>query len=111
MGDNIESVVWLYNRTGRVWLLDLAGKMHRNMSQCASPVVNWHNVNIAQGFRGPAMYYPVARDFSLLHAVERNYRQVREMYGQFPGGGFAADENARPGFIDPRQGFETCGIV
>ena len=25
--------------------------------------------------------------------------------------GFAADENARPGFTDPRQGFETCGIV
>ncbi len=32
-------------------------------------------------------------------------------YGQFPGGGFAADENARPGYHDPRQGFETCGIV
>ena len=24
---------------------------------------------------------------------------------------FAGDENARPGFGDPRQGFETCGIV
>ncbi len=111
MGDNIESVVWLYNRTGRAWLLDLAGKMHRNMARWDSTVINWHNVNIAQGFRGPAMYYPVARDFSLMHAAERNYRQVRETYGQFPGGGFAADENARPGFIDPRQGFETCGIV
>jgi hypothetical protein len=32
-------------------------------------------------------------------------------YGQFPGGGFAGDEAARPGFGDPRQGFETCGIV
>ncbi len=32
-------------------------------------------------------------------------------YGQFPGGGFAGDENARAGFGDPRQGFETCGIV
>src|SRR5437667_1707714 len=34
-----------------------------------------------------------------------------DLYGQFPGGGFAADENARPGFTDPHQGFETCGIV
>jgi hypothetical protein len=32
-------------------------------------------------------------------------------YGQFPGGGFAGDEIARPGYSDPRQGFETCGIV
>lgn len=32
-------------------------------------------------------------------------------YGQFPGGGFAGDENARPGFGDPRQGFGTWGIV
>ena len=33
------------------------------------------------------------------------------VYGQFPGGGFAGDENCRPGYVDPRQGFETCGIV
>lgn len=32
-------------------------------------------------------------------------------YGQFAGGGFAGDENCRPGYTDPRQGFETCGIV
>lgn len=32
-------------------------------------------------------------------------------FGQFPGGGFAGDENIRPAFTDPRQGFETCGIV
>ena len=32
-------------------------------------------------------------------------------YGQFPGGGFGGDENCRPGYTDPRQGFETCGIV
>ena len=34
-----------------------------------------------------------------------------DLYGQFPGGGFAGDENCRPGHGDPRQGFETCGIV
>jgi hypothetical protein len=31
--------------------------------------------------------------------------------GQFPGGGFAGDENIRAGLVDPRQGFETCGLV
>ena len=28
-GDNLESVYWLYNRTGEPWLLDLATKIHR----------------------------------------------------------------------------------
>ena len=32
-------------------------------------------------------------------------------YGQFPGGTFAGDENCRPGYADPHQGFETCGMV
>jgi hypothetical protein len=44
-------------------------------------------------------------------AAYDNYNAVQATYGQFPGGGFAGDENARPGFTDPRQGFETCGIV
>ena len=33
------------------------------------------------------------------------------MYGQFPGGGFAADEVCRTGYGDPRQGCETCSWV
>ena len=111
MGDNIESVLWLYNRTGESWLLDLAERCTQHMARWDRDVINWHNVNIAQGFRAPAMFYPAAKDFTLYRAAERNYRKVMGEYGQFPGGGFAADENARPGFIDPRQGFETCGIV
>ena len=29
-GDNLHSVLWLYNRTGDKWLLELAEKVHRN---------------------------------------------------------------------------------
>jgi hypothetical protein len=111
MGDNIESALWLYNRTGDRWLLHLVKEMHEQMARWDTDVINWHNVNVAQGFRAPAVYYQAGRDVTLLNAAERNYRKVRSEYGQFPGGGFAADENARPGFFDPRQGFETCGIV
>lgn len=110
-GDNIESVYWLYNRTGEPWLLDLSKKIHENMANWTSGVINWHNVNIAQGFREPGVFYTQARDKKFLDAAERNYQQVMGLYGQFPGGGFAGDENCRPGFGDPRQGFETCGIV
>ncbi|HTL58480.1 MAG TPA: beta-L-arabinofuranosidase domain-containing protein [Candidatus Limnocylindrales bacterium] len=110
-GDNIESIYWLYNHTGDGFLLELAKKIHDNMARWDGGVVNWHNVNIAEGFREPGVYYQQAADQKFLDAAERNYQTVIDRYGQFPGGGFAGDENCRPGFTDPRQGFETCGMV
>ncbi len=110
-GDNIESVYWLYNRTGAPWLLDVAKKIHEHTADWAGGIPTWHGVNIAQGFREPAVYFMQAGDPSFLHAAERNYDTVMALYGQVPGGMFGADENARPGFGDPRQGAETCTIV
>jgi DUF1680 family protein len=110
-GDNIESIYWLYNRTGESWLLPLAKKIFDNMARWDERVINWHNVNIAQGFRAPAVYFLQSHDAKHLMAADRNYREVMGKYGQFPGGGFGGDENCREGFFDPRQGFETCGIV
>jgi hypothetical protein len=110
-GDNIQSIYWLYNRTGDAFLLELARKIHENMARWDTDVINWHNVNIAEGFREPAVYYQQGKDRGLLHAAERNYQKVMGLYGQFPGGGFAGDENCRPGYGDPRQGFEACGII
>ena len=110
-GDNIETLYWLYNRTSDPWLLELAKKIHANMARWDGGVIDWHNVNIAQGFREPGVYYQQARDPKFLRAAESNYETVMGLYGQFPGGGFAGDENCRPGYTDPRQGFETCGII
>ncbi len=110
-GDNIESAFWLYNRTGEKWLLDLAEKIHGNMARWQDGVINWHNVNIAQGFRAPTIFAMLSRDPKHRGAAERNYREVMGRYGQFPGGGFAGDENCRKGYDDPRQGFEACGMV
>jgi hypothetical protein len=110
-GDNIETAYWLYNRTSEAFLLELAKKIHDHMANWTSDVTNWHNVNIAQGFREPGVFYLQARDPKFLQAAEHNYRKVMDLYGQFPGGGFAGDENCRAGFTDPHQGFETCGIV
>jgi hypothetical protein len=111
MGDNLETIYWLYNRTGDKSLLTLADRVHKNMADWTSGVPNWHNVNVAQGFREPAIYYMQSKDPRFLRAVGRNYETIKDLYGQFPGGGFAGDENCRPGHGDPRQGFETCGIV
>ncbi|MCS7089737.1 MAG: glycoside hydrolase family 127 protein [Verrucomicrobiota bacterium] len=110
-GDNIESVLWLYNRTGEGWLLDLARKIHENMPPWHRDVVNWHNVNIAQGFRAGTVAWMFTHDPAHRDSAERNWQKVMQVYGQFPGGGFVGDENVRPGYVDPRGGIETCGIV
>jgi hypothetical protein len=110
-GDNLESVYWLYNRTGEAWLLDLAKKIHDHTANWTKGVVNLHNVNFAQSFREPAEYWQQDKDDKFLNATQRDYDQVMGTWGQVPGGGFGGDENARKGYVDPRQGFETCGMV
>ena len=109
--DNLASVYWLYNRTGDEWLLELAEKIHRNTADWTGGVASWHVVNIAQCFRGPAVFYQQAKDVKFLNATENDYQTVMGIYGQVPGGMFGADENARPGYIGPRQAAETCAMV
>ncbi|AJE81413.1 hypothetical protein SLNWT_1037 [Streptomyces albus] len=113
-GDGIDTALWLHRRTGEDFLLDLVGKMHTyGADWTAEQLPTPHNVNIAQGFREPAQYAQFAASGAaeLTRATYRVYEQVLGASGQFPGGGIAGDENIRPGFGDPRQGFETCGIV
>ncbi len=110
-GDMLYSVFWLYNRTGEKWLLDFAEKVHRNTARWDTGIVSWHNVNIAQDFGEPVTYWMQSKDTADLQAAERNWQEVRKIYGQVPGGLFGGDENCRPGFTGPRQAIETCGIV
>ena len=135
-GDNLHSVIWLYNRTGEKWLLELAEKVYRRTAPWTSrghdlndiknpkdkregvefpdwftDLIDWHNVNIAQGFRTPAQYYLLNGDEKYLNATYENFNIVRDNFGQVPGGMFGGDENARPGYDDPRQGIELCGVV
>jgi hypothetical protein len=112
-GDNLFSVHWLYNHTGEEWLLALAEKIHKNTANWRrdSSLPNWHNVNIAQCFREPATWWIQSADSADLYATYNNFHLIRRTFGQMPGGMFAGDENSRMGYIDPRQGVETCGIV
>ncbi|MEV4635984.1 RICIN domain-containing protein [Actinoplanes sp. NPDC049548] len=109
--DTLEVVFWTYNRTGDAFLLDLARKIHANSANYLNNLPTLHNVNLAQGFREPAVYSVLSGDAAHRQASYQDYDAIMSRFGQFPGGGFAGDENARPGFGDPRQGFETCGIV
>jgi DUF1680 family protein len=110
-GDNLDSIYWLYNRTGQPWLLELARLNHEHTADWFANIPTWHGVNISQGFREPAEYYQQAKDPKFIDATERDYRIVMDEYGQAPGGMFAADENARKGYTGPRQAAETCSMA
>ncbi len=112
-GDNMWSVIWYYGQTGDVSVLPLIEKIHRNNADCTNPAAlpNWHNVNIAQYFREPAEASLLTGDSTLMAATYNIHNLVRRTFGQVPGGMFGADENARIGYIDPRQGTETCGFA
>lgn len=135
-GDNLHSVMWLYNITGDAFLVDLMHKVHRCTTDWTSPrhkfediknakskrsgtdwpdwfldLPDWHNVNVAQAFREPAQYWQLSDNDEHKYAAYRNFVTVRRHFGQVPGGMFGGDENSRPGYDDPRQAIETCGIV
>jgi hypothetical protein len=110
-GDLLYSIYWLYNRTGEPWLLELGRKVHRRAARWDTGIIDWHNVNFAQAFREPAIFFMQSGDPKDLKATERIWSQFRELYGQVPGGMYGADENARPGYTGPRQAIESCGMV
>lgn len=112
-GDNLYSLYWLYNRTGDPELLKVAEKIHRCTAnwRMKDNLPNWHNVNIAQCFREPGQWFLQSHDSADLQFAYANFFEVRKRFGQVPGGMFGGDENCRPGFDDPRQAVETCGMV
>jgi hypothetical protein len=112
-GDELYSIYWLYNRTGDAFLLDLADKVHRCTAdwEMDGTLPNWHNVNIAEAFREPAEHSLQTHNAAEMKDTYANFHVIRKLYGQVPGGMFGADENARPGYSDPRQAIETCGMV
>ncbi|MDO5308988.1 MAG: glycoside hydrolase family 127 protein [Planctomycetia bacterium] len=111
-GDLLYSCFWLYNITGNDTLLAVAKKINANTANWkqGSTLPNWHNVNIAQCFRQPATWWMLSHDEADKYATYNDFWLIHACYGQVPGGMWGGDENSRVGYIDPRQGVETCGI-
>jgi hypothetical protein len=110
-GDLLFSILWLHQRTGDDGLLPLAHKVHRRSAPWREGIVNGHNVNIAQAFGEPATYWMLSGDAADRRAPYASFAQIRETFGQVPGGMFGSDENCREGCTGPRQAVETCGMV
>src|SRR6186713_475994 len=89
-GDYLVSIYWLYNITGDKFLLDVAGKVDKNTANWrqANNLPNWHNVNVAECFREPATYYLQSHHDADLAATYNDFKLIRDLYGQVPGGMF-----------------------
>lgn len=111
-GDMLYSCFWLYNVTGDKTLLAVAKKINANTANWKreSTLPNWHNVNIAQCFRQPATWWMLSKNDADKFATYNDFWLARACFGQVPGGMWGGDENSRVGYIDPRQGIETCGV-
>ena len=110
-GDMIPHLHWLYDLTGEAWLLDLATRFYRSVLPPVSEWLDDHVVNFAQRFAYPAIYSRQDDSESGVRQSEYWYGQHMSTWGQQPRGIFGADERIRTGKTDPRQGFETCGMV
>lgn len=110
-GDLMSTALWLYNMTGDGALLEVCHKIHRANAAWVEGIANFHGVNFAQAFREPATYYQISKNRRDLKATERNFLEIRQRFGQVPGGLWGADENSREGFADPRQAAETCTMA
>jgi len=110
-GDMIPHIYWLYSQTGDRWLLDLATKFFEHNRPPWDEWLDHHAVNFPQRFAYPGIYYSQSGDPIHLAASDYWYEQQMLTWGQMPGGILASDERIRPGCVDPRFAFETCGMI
>ncbi|MCP5110300.1 MAG: hypothetical protein GY953_05650, partial [bacterium] len=110
-GDFLPQILWLYDRTGDKDLLDLAIRVYQRTQPEMNQWLDNHVVHFMQRFRYPAQMYPLTGDARYLRKTELFYDTFMSAWGQMPRGVVAADERIRMAKIDPRQGFETCGMT
>lgn len=111
VSDQLASLIWLYNRTKEKSLLTLAARIHKAGSKWVDGIANYHGVNFAQGFREPATFSVFSKSKTDWDATERDLKLYLDQFGNWPGGMYAADENARKGKNDPRQATESCSVA
>jgi hypothetical protein len=122
-GDEVVTLLWLYNRTGSPWLLELAGKLHaqgfgwkghfaefqfREKLSKGQTSLKTHVVNNAMALKTSAVWSQISRERSDREAI---YQLLREMdrYHLLPNGVHSGDEHYAG--LDPSQGTELCAVV
>jgi hypothetical protein len=112
-GENLQSIYWLYNRTGEPWLLDLARVVFTQtddwtgMFESGAPK-DWHGVNTGMGIKQPGVFYQQSNDERYRKAVKKGITDLMRYHGQV-NGMFSGDELLHG--TDPTQGTELCTVV
>jgi glycosyl hydrolase family 127 (putative beta-L-arabinofuranosidase)/beta-L-arabinofuranosidase (glycosyl hydrolase family 127) len=122
-GDEVVSVLWLYNRTGDTGLLDLARKLYDEGHDWKGQFANFtfrsktskpqltlatHVVNNAMALKTEGEWWLVSHDRSDRTAVERQLEQM-DRYHLLPNGVHSGDEHYAG--KSPSQGTELCAVV
>lgn len=117
-GDNLDTVLWLYNHTGGEDLLALADLLHAQTSDWIGELDGdgppdetfdfGHGVNRAMGFKEPALWSQRSRDRHHLEVLRHGWERVLRHHGQI-NGMYSGDEFLHgPGST---QGTELCTVV
>jgi len=111
--DNIYSVLWLYNRTGEKFLLDLAELLDNQTLDWPTGFAknnppSRHGVNIAMGIKHPGLRYQRTRDASNIDALDNGLNFLKGEHG-YPNGMNSGDELLH-GRV-PTHGTEFCSVV
>jgi hypothetical protein len=110
-GEMLPHIYWLFNQNNDTELLKTATRFYDSNLPPVSEWLDDHIVNFTQRFAYFGIYGQQSNLARGLAETEFWYRQHLSTWGQQPRGIFAADELIRPGKTDPRQAFETCGMV
>ena len=126
-GDNLMSVLWLYNITGDKFLLDLADILYKQTLpwtqlfldgdilavSIESPANAYergvlHCVNLAMGVKTPIIRYQQDKDPKQLESIEKAFQDIHKYHGQ-PTGLYGGDEEMHGPGLD--RGSELCTAV
>jgi len=119
-GDNIDMVLWLYNKTGNPALLALADTLRNQAYDWTTVLTNntfdafgadfqpRHNVNVSQAMKMPAVYYQRSGAPADRNAFASGAANLSSRNGQVTGMSSGTEMLAGMSSI---QGVETCAVV
>lgn len=112
-GDNLDSIVWLYNRTGERFLLELAATINAQTYDWTANLdrdvpIDMHVVNLSQGYKQPGLVYQLSHEPRHRDAVLRGLDYAMKYHGQIEG--LHSGDEPTAGRAGTR-GTELCAVV
>jgi hypothetical protein len=119
-GDNIEIALWVYNKTGEKFLLELADKLKiqsypwvdifnkNQFDYFGNDYQPKHMVNVAQALKFPAIYSQIDQSSYYADAMEKGISHLLKHNGQPHGLPSGTERLSGKSSI---QGVETCTVV